>query len=119
MTSLVLILEASFPYWRMLICTARSLCLLHSCRQSETSSSSLSSIFFLSSSELLSNLRLIQKLSCMFCEVSKDLPNVCSPLELWYSIIHLSGHCITTWYAMFRTLVKLMEIGTSWGAARQ
>ena len=71
--SLVLILEASFPYWRMLICTARSLCLLHSCRQSDTSSSSLSSSFFLSSSELLSNMRIIEKISCMFWGVSTDL----------------------------------------------
>ena len=25
------------------------------------------------------------------------------------------GHCIATWYAMARSLVKLTEIGTSWG----
>ena len=34
-------------------------------------------------------------------------------------IIQLFGHCIATWYAMSQSLVKLMEIGTSWGVARQ
>ena len=31
------------------------------------------------------------------------------------NIIQLIGHCIPTWYAMSRSLVKLTEIGTSWG----
>ena len=31
------------------------------------------------------------------------------------SIIQLFGHCIATWYAMSRSLVKLKEIGTSYG----
>ena len=30
-------------------------------------------------------------------------------------IIQLFGHCIATWYAMSQSLVKLTEIGTSWG----
>ena len=30
-------------------------------------------------------------------------------------IIKQLGHCIATWYAMSRSLVKLTEIGTSWG----
>ena len=37
------------------------------------------------------------------------------------SIIRLLGHCFTTWYVhvMSRSLVKLTEIGTSRGVARQ
>ena len=33
------------------------------------------------------------------------------------SIIHVPvlGHCIATWYARSRYLVKLMELETSWG----
>ena len=34
-------------------------------------------------------------------------------------IIQVFGHCNATWYTMFRSLVKLTEIGTSWGDARQ
>ena len=34
-------------------------------------------------------------------------------------IIKLLGRCIATWYAMSRSLIKLTEIGTSWGVARQ
>ena len=30
-------------------------------------------------------------------------------------IIPLSGHCIATWYAMFRYLEQLTELETSWG----
>ena len=30
-------------------------------------------------------------------------------------IIKQFGHCIVTWYAMSLSLVKLTEIGTSWG----
>ena len=29
------------------------------------------------------------------------------------------GHCIAKWYAMSQSLVKLTNIGTSWGVARQ
>ena len=34
-------------------------------------------------------------------------------------IVQLYDHCIVTWYAMPQSLVKLTEIGTSWGVARQ
>ena len=30
-------------------------------------------------------------------------------------IVPLKGHCIATWYAVFRYLVKLTELETSWG----
>ena len=36
-----------------------------------------------------------------------------------FDIIRLLGHCIVTWYAMFRSLVKLTEMETSWVVARQ
>ena len=35
------------------------------------------------------------------------------------TMIVLYSHCIATWHAMPRSHVKLMEIGTSWGVARQ
>ena len=34
-------------------------------------------------------------------------------------IIQVLGHCITTWYAMSRSLLKQTEIGTRWGMVRQ
>ena len=34
-------------------------------------------------------------------------------------IVPLIGHCIATWYAVFRYLVKLTELETSWGVAIQ
>ena len=30
-------------------------------------------------------------------------------------VVPLIGHCIATWYAAFRYLVKLTELETSWG----
>ena len=32
-----------------------------------------------------------------------------------FCIDQLFGHCIASWYAMSLSLVKLTEIGTSWG----
>ena len=32
-----------------------------------------------------------------------------------YTDIIQQGHCILTWYAMSQYLVKLRELGTSWG----
>ena len=35
---------------------------------------------------------------------------------LWYPFVSSClRHCITTWYAMVRYLVKLTELETSWG----
>ena len=31
------------------------------------------------------------------------------------NIVQLLGHCIAMWYAMSRSIVKLMEMGTSLG----
>ena len=55
----------------------------------------------------------------------------CSPLQFYFEIpevpkykncnviIQLSGHCKAMWYAMSWSLVKLMEMGTNGGMARQ
>ena len=39
----------------------------------------------------------------------------CKSLREHLCIILLQGHCIPTWHAMSRYLVKLMELETSWG----
>ena len=38
-----------------------------------------------------------------------------SILKISLSIFQLLGHCIAAWYAMSQSLVKLTEMGTSWG----
>ena len=38
-----------------------------------------------------------------------------NPENFHACIIQLLGYCITTWYPMSQSLVKLTEIGTSWG----
>ena len=42
-----------------------------------------------------------------------------SMLYISIDIVPLIGHCIATWYAAFRYLVKLTEIETCWGVAIQ
>ena len=49
-------------------------------------------------------------------------PFVVSPLSVSVNrlgIMRPKGHCIVTWYAMIRPLVKLAEIGTSCGVVGQ
>ena len=35
--------------------------------------------------------------------------------DLKVGIVPLIGYCVATWYAVFRYLVKLTELKTSWG----
>ena len=50
--------------------------------------------------------------------LSGSLLSVRTQYSLSPDIIQLLGHCITMWYAMYQSLVKLTKIGTSWGDPR-
>ena len=58
-------------------------------------------------------------LSTTLCSAAVYVMCFFGTIILTTCIIKQLGHCIATWYAMSRSLVKLTEINTSWGVTRQ